>query len=409
MVFSGDEQGSGMTERLYYRDSYLREFDASVLSCEPDADGARWKVTLDRTAFYPTSGGQPHDLGRLGEAEIVDVADEGEEKVVHYVSAALRPGPVHAQIDWQRRFDHMQQHTAQHLLSSVFIELFKFPTVSFHLGKETSTIDLEAPAIVQDQLDEAERRSNEVIFEDRVVNIRFGMAEDLAAQGVRKKVDREGVLRAIEIEGIDLQPCGGTHLARTGQAGLILLQGMERRRNSWRVEYVAGFRALAAARVNFMVLGKAAELLSCGPADVPASLAKAIEERRQLHSASKRLEERLAELECRVLLAENAPQDAKPRVVAAEFEDAPANYLSILAAKLVAEDGVIALLANRSSGYVVIAQRKNGPKDLGALAKELFKELGGKGGGGRDFAQGTLASALSVPGFLAAAKAKLSV
>jgi alanyl-tRNA synthetase len=409
MVFSGDEQGSGMTERLYYHDSYLREFDANVLSCEPDADGARWKVTLDRTAFYPTSGGQPHDLGRLGEAEIVDVADEGEEKVVHYVSAALRPGPVRAQIDWQRRFDHMQQHTAQHLLSSVFIELFKFPTVSFHLGKETSTIDLEAPAIVQDHLDEAERRSNEVIFEDRAVKVRFGMAEDLAAQGVRKKVDREGVLRAIEIEGIDLQPCGGTHLARTGQAGLILLQGMERRRNSWRVEYVAGFRALAAARANFKALGKAAELLSCGSADVPAVLAKAIEERRQLHSASKRLEERLAELECRVLLAENAPQDAKLRVVAAEFEDATPNYLSILAAKLVAEDAAIALLANRSSGYVVIAQRKNGPKDLGALVKELFKEPGGKGGGGRDFAQGTLASALSVPGFLAAAKAKLSV
>ncbi len=245
-----------MTERLYYRDAFLKEFDACVISCEQA--GQRWRVVLDRTAFYPASGGQPHDFGTLGSAPVVEVADAEDGSVVHYTDASIAPGPVHAEIDWARRFDHMQQHTGQHLLSAVFIELFQFQTISFHLGRETSTIDLQAPAIVPRHLDEAERRANELIFEDRVVAVRFGTAEELAAAGIRKEVDREGVLRAVEIEGIDLQPCGGTHLARTGQAGLLLIRSLERRRDAWRLEFVCGFRALAAARADYLRLGEAA-------------------------------------------------------------------------------------------------------------------------------------------------------
>ena len=211
-----------MTERLYYHDSSLCEFDAQVISCEQE--GGRWKVVLDRTAFYPTSGGQPHDLGTLNGVPVIEVADAEENKVVHYTTAEVPAGAVHGEIDWARRRDHMQQHTGQHLLSAAFIELFQFPTVSFHLGKEISTIDLEATVIVPRHLEEAERRVNEIIFEDRPVVIRFGTAEELAEAGIRKKVEREGMLRAIEVEGFDRQPCGGTHLERTGQAGLLLIR-----------------------------------------------------------------------------------------------------------------------------------------------------------------------------------------
>ena len=154
----------------------------------------------------------------------------------------------------------MQQHTAQHLLSAAFIELFGFQTVSFHLGKEISTIDLAAPDIVPRQLETAERRTNEIIFEDRPVVIRFGTAQELAESGIRKRVDREGILRAIEIEGFDRQPCGGTHLARTGQAGLILLRKLERTREHSRIEFVAGYRALTAARADFATLTQAATI-----------------------------------------------------------------------------------------------------------------------------------------------------
>src|SRR5580704_14617044 len=150
----GGEGCGNMTERLYYSDSFLREFDARLSSCVQD--GERWRVALDQTAFYPTSGGQPHDLGKLGGVPVIEVADADPDRVVHYTSAEVASGPIHGEIDWPRRIDHMQQHTGQHLLSAAFSELFKFPTVSFHLGREASTIDLDAPSIVPRHLQEAE-------------------------------------------------------------------------------------------------------------------------------------------------------------------------------------------------------------------------------------------------------------
>ena len=394
-----------MTERLYYRDSFLREFDAQVVSCEREGD--RWKVVLDRTVFYPTSGGQPHDIGTLGGAPVVEVAD-AEEKIVHYTSAAVEIGPVHAKIDWTRRIDHMQQHTGQHLLSAAFVELFNFPTVSFHLGREVSTIDLGAPSIVPRHLEEAERRTNEIIFEDRVVTVRYGTAQELEEAGIRKKVDREGILRAIEIEGFDRQPCGGTHLARTGQAGLLLIRKLERRRDSWRLEFVCGLRALATARADYATLTQAASLLSCGLPDVPSVLAKTIEERRAQHSSLKRLEERLAEHEARSLLASNpAPNPDAPRLIAAAIDDATSDYLRLLAAKLVAESRVVALLASRSSTHVAFAQSKGLTGDMGALLREALKEFPGKGGGAKDFAQGTLLDPAKLDEFLAHARSLL--
>jgi len=395
-----------VTERLYYHDSSLCEFDAQVISCEQE--GGRWKVVLDRTAFYPTSGGQPHDLGTLNGVPVIEVADAEENKVVHYTTAEVPAGAVHGEIDWARRRDHMQQHTGQHLLSAAFIELFQFPTVSFHLGKEISTIDLEAPVIVPRHLEEAERRVNEIIFEDRPVVIRFGTAEELAEAGIRKKVEREGMLRAIEIEGIDRQPCGGTHLERTGQAGLLLIRKLERRRELWRVEFVCGLRALGTARADFATLTQAASLLSCGLPEVPAVLAKIIEERRMQHAETKKLEERLAEHEARALMASSAPLDAYgSRLIVASVERATPAYLGLVAARIVAADGAVALLGSRETGHVVFAQSKGLAHDMGGVLRESLKEFGGKGGGPKDFAQGSVPDAAKVDSVLARARVLL--
>jgi alanyl-tRNA synthetase len=393
-----------VTERLYYRDSFLREFDAQVISCEKE--GERWRVVLDRTAFYPTSGGQPHDTGKLGDVPVIEVVD-AEQKVVHYASAAVPVGPVRGTIDWPRRIDHMQQHTGQHLLSAAFIELFGFQTVSFHLGKEISTIDLDTPAVIPKHLEEAEQRVNEVIFEDKPVVIRFGTAEELIEAGIRKKVEREGILRAIEVEGFDRQPCGGTHLERTGQAGLLLIRRLERRRDQCRVEFVSGFRALAVARSDFSTLTQAASLLSCGSDEVPVVLGKLIEDRRVQHGAVKRLEERLAEHEARELFA-SQPLTGALRVIASELEEATPSYLGLLAAKLVAEANVVALLGSRASGHVVFAQTKGLPYDMGALLRDMLKQFGGKGGGAKDFAQGSMVDAVKAANVIAHAKKMLA-
>ncbi len=414
-------KGTDLTDRLYYHDSFLREFDAMVVSCTPE--GPRWKVILDKTAFYPTSGGQPHDLGTLGDARVVEVVDApsataaaGSEvsnpgdphHVVHYATAEVPAGPVHGQIDWPRRLDHMQQHTAQHLVSAAFIELFGFQTVSFHLGKEISTIDLAAPSVVPRQIEEAERRTNEIVFEDRPVVIRFGTAQELAESGIRKKVEREGILRAIEIDGFDRQPCGGTHLASTGQAGLILLRKLERSRERWRIEFLAGYRALTAARSDFAALTQAATQLSCALQDVPAGIAKNIEDRRANSSTVKRLEERLATVEARALLQQNPHTPSAVRLIAATPPDATPAYLALLAAKLTAEKNVIALLASRESGHIVAARSSDLPQDIGTILRESLKELGGKGGGAKHFAQGALPNPTQADTFLAIAKSRLT-
>jgi alanyl-tRNA synthetase len=281
--------------------------------------------------------------------------------------------------------------------------------VSFHLGKEISTIDLDAPSVVPRHLEEAERRVNEVIFEDRPVIIRFGTAEELAEAGIRKRVERGGVLRAIEVEGFDRQPCGGTHLERTGQAGMLLIRKLERRRDCWRVEFVCGSRALAAARADFATLTQAASLLSCGLPEVPGVLAKMLEERRAQHAAVKRLEEQLSEHEARTLLAASAPPDARGmRFIVAALDRATPGYLGLVAAKMAAEPATVTLLASRETGHLVFAQSKGLAHDMGALLRDALQEFGGRGGGPKDFAQGSVPDAAKVDAALARAKELLT-
>lgn len=401
-----------MTERLYYDDAFLREFDACVISCEPS--GSLFRVTLDRTAFYPTSGGQPFDTGKLNSAAVVEVSDSDAGSVageiIHLTEKPVAKGPVHGVIDWPRRFDHMQQHSAQHMLSAAFIELFGFQTVSFHLGRDSSTIDLAAPSVVPRHLEQAERRVNEIIFDDREISVRYGTAEELAREGIRKKVEREGTLRVVDITDFDRQPCGGTHLGRTGQAGMLLIRKCERQKQYWRVEFVAGFRALAAAREDLRILRSAAEQIGCGMAELPQMIAKIQDERRATQRDAKKLTERLGEFEAAELLAKNAAPSANgsSKTVARVFDDASANYLPMLAAKLVANPAVRAVLASRSANAIVLAQSAGLEGDMGALLRELLVKFGGKGGGSKLFAQGSVTDGARIEDLVNEAKSLLT-
>jgi len=240
-----------MTSRLYYTDSYVTAFDALITDVSRDGQ----RVYLDRSAFYPTSGGQPFDVGSLGGATVADVVDEAD-RVAHVLAAPLTGhgvgDAVRGEVDWRRRFDHMQQHTGQHLLSAVFDDLFGYQTVSVHFGADRSSLDLDVGTIDTGRLGMAERRANEIVWENRPVAVSF---EDAAtATGLRKPPPREGRLRIVTIDALDRSACGGTHVRATGEIGAITLRGTERVRKQTRVEFLCGARVIRRARADFDAL-----------------------------------------------------------------------------------------------------------------------------------------------------------
>jgi alanyl-tRNA synthetase len=384
------------TRRLYYDDSYQREFSAQVLSCEPEMYGSTpaWAVMLDCTALYPTSGGQPNDLGKLGDANVLDVRDCGEDDIIHVVDRALPLGSVQGCVDWTRRFDHMQQHTGQHLLSAVCQERYGRPTVSFHLGADLCTIDLHGPEPTEDILEGAERAANQIISEDRPITTRYGTAQEFAEFGVRKEVQREGILRAIEIEGADLQPCGGTHVKTTAQIGAILVRRCSKMRQDWRVEFVCGRRVARIARQEFRLLQKTAELLGAAPEDVPAAVHRAIGERDAHFKTVRSLWQRLAEADAAGALQAAQRDGNGLRVIARVFgEQSQPEYLSHLATQLAKSEKTVALLSGSADGHLIFAQHPEAGKDMTALLKQVLAQFAGKGGGTRDFARGRLSDA----------------
>jgi alanyl-tRNA synthetase len=385
------------THRLYYDDAYLQNFEARVLSCEPmspvtteSGPQAAWEVLLDQSAFYPSSGGQPFDSGTIGDARIFDVRDDGEE-IVHIVDRELPAGEIHGCIDWARRFDHMQQHTGQHLLSAMFQERHGLPTVSFHLGTESNTIDLRGGEPVPDVLMGAQHAANRVIFEDRPVMVRYGTAADLAELGVRKEVEREGILRAIEIEGADLQPCGGTHVKSTGQIGLILVRRCTKIRQDWRVEFVCGQRAERCATADYKFLRMIADRLSCAPLEVPAAIEKSAVERDANFKSLGAIIQQLAEARARLLVGACRPGADGDRVITELMRDENPELLLPLATEIAKSEKAVALLIQESSGQLVFAQHPSIGKDLVAVLKEVLAKVPGKGGGTRNFVRARLA------------------
>ncbi|MGA2100776.1 MAG: DHHA1 domain-containing protein [Candidatus Sulfotelmatobacter sp.] len=384
-----------MTDRLYYRDSFLYDFEAKV--AETPA-GARPALILDRTAFYPTSGGQIFDIGTISieneKLKVTEVADAEDGRVVHYLEAPVKdlpPGtPVRGQIDATRRRDHMQQHSGQHVLSAAFIRLHNLHTVSFHMADDYCSIDLDTPTLTKEQIESAERLANEIILENRPVDIRFVTRDQAGELGLRKlpAADRDE-LRIIDIREFDLSACGGTHVRQTGQIGCILLRKAERVRQGWRVEFVAGQRAVATARRDFTALTETAALFSAHIYDVPQQARKSLDETRSLRKQREQAQEELAAAQASALLGET-PESNSRRIVICTFSDRDMNSLKLLAQKLTRlSPRVVALLASTSpQPSLVFAQSAGQPFDMGALMKQTLAALNGRGGGSKDMAQG---------------------
>jgi len=415
-----------MTDRLYYHDSFLYTFDAEVIEFY---ETPRPALILDRTAFYPTSGGQVFDTGVVSTGKeklrVIEVADAEDGRIVHYLEAApkeIKPGSkIHAQIDATRRRDHMQQHTGQHVLSAAFVRLFSSPTVSFHMGDDYCSIDLDTPALTKTQAEEAERLANEIILENRPVEIRFVSREEAVTLGLRKLPPPKNLdapepalslpegpagvagpgrdeLRIINIKDFDLTACGGTHVNQTGQIGCILIRKTEKVRQGWRVEFVAGQRAVATARRDFATLTESAALFSAHLYDVPQQVRKSLEEIRTLRKRHEQSLEELAEAQAAGLLAET-PETNGRKLIVRTFAERDMNSLKLLAQKLTRlAPNAIALLASQSpQPSLVFAQSPGQPFDMGALLKQTMQKLNGRGGGSKDFAQGGAASPSALP------------
>jgi alanyl-tRNA synthetase len=371
-----------MTHRLYYSEPYRRTFDATVVAVDT-VDG-KLHAILDHTAFYPTSGGQPFDTGTLGGAAVSDVIDRDDGAIAHVVTGAFKAGDVvTGEIDWARRFDHMQQHTGQHVLSAAFDRLFGVRTESFHMGQLSSTIDL-GREVSAAEIARAEDDANRVVWEDRPVTIRFATAEEAAAMPLRKESGRTGSLRLIEVQDYDLSACGGTHVERTGAIGIIAIGGWEKFKGGSRVEFLCGHRALQRFRLWRDSLSALQKHLSVPPVEMAASLERMQDDAKALQRTIRGFQEKLASHEASNLLAKGAP------VIVEALDGWDAQGLKAIAAAATAAQphAVVVLFTTATPALVVAARGANAGVDAGAVLKQLTAKFGGKGGGKPDLAQG---------------------
>ncbi|MGI8770944.1 MAG: alanyl-tRNA editing protein [Acidobacteriaceae bacterium] len=399
-----------MAHRLYYADSSLISFDAQVTDIrERSRAGGQsvWQIALDRTAFYPTSGGQPNDTGTLTataasgktlEAPIHDVEEDESGEVWHLTTKPVLAGTaVHGAIDQPRRIDHMQQHSGQHLLSAIFDRELGARTVSFHLGEDESTIDLAVNEISADEFARVEAMANDIVQEARPMTasvVSSEQAQRLLQEGrLRKLPPRPGDMRLIEIPDLDLNACGGTHVGSTSRIGGVLLRGHERVRQGLRVTFVCGNRMLRSAHAMDALLAQSVQQLSVGQNELP----QAIERLRSKLKASEKeqaaLREDLVNYHVARLLVEDAIHNGR-RVVRRTFSDRDAAYVKLLASRLVAaapQTLVILASSSEDPATLVVACSADVSADCARMLKEALTMAGGRGGGSSTMAHGKLA------------------
>jgi alanyl-tRNA synthetase len=372
-----------VTKRLYYDDCYLTQFEATVVAADAE------RLYLDSTAFYPTAGGQPHDLGTIGGLAVVDVVDEGE-RIAHVMAGTPTSETVACEVDWKRRYDHMQQHTGQHLLSAVFAELFEYQTLSFHLGPDVSTIELGAKDLSEEQIDRAETRANAIVCEARPVSIGYDDAS--SAAGLRKPSARSGELRIVTIEGLDRSACGGTHVRSTAELGPLQVRRTEKIRGNVRLEFVCGARALRRAKQDYRVAAALTRLTAAAIDDLPEYVASLRARCGQAEKDRQRLAAELARFQGGALRDATEPgNDGVKRVLlrVPSIDEAVRTKLQAFAA----QGKALAVAAGESPSGVLVVCSPHSGVNAGAVLKSILATAGASGGGSATLAQGSLPNA----------------
>ncbi len=374
-----------MTTRLYLDDAFCLCFEARIQRTRQANDG--WEVALDQTCFYPSGGGQPNDLGTIGGVPVLDVREEDGE--IWHALPGLPPGPaVHGEIDWPRRFDHMQQHSGQHVLSAVALEQLGAQTVSFHLGAEAATIDLDVAGLSPEQATALEDEVSRLVMADIAVRTYFVAPEDIPRLNLRKPPTKGERTRIVEVAGVDLSPCGGTHVRSTGQIGLIKVRRLERYKGGTRVEFLCGGRALRDYRWKHQFVAALARDLSIADHEVEAAVRRALAGEKEVRRQVEALRGQLLAYEAAALRQEATCINSL-HIVARAFPERPAPEVKHLAGLLVAEPGTVALLASQGPAVRLFFMRSSDVTvDMRKLLQGVTKQYGGGGGGRPEAAEG---------------------
>lgn len=373
-----------MTEKSYLEDSYTTFFTAHVLSCTPCPNG-RYEALLDHTFFYPQSGGQLADSGMISGVDVVDVRERTPDDVVHVLSGPIPTGLIEAQVDWKRRFDHMQQHTGQHVLSRAFVEVAGLETVAFHMGTDTCTIDVAGGEPTPDVVDAAERLANRIVSENRPVGVRTVPRAELKAENLRRSIPAHvDEVRLVEVGEFDVIGCCGTHVRATGELAIIKILKNEKAKGAHRIFFKAGGRAVADYRIKHDLVRDLALRFTTGEEGIAGKLDKMESELHDHRKTVKQLAERLAAEEAKSLM-ECAEDWDGLRCVVVTAAEAVEGYAQALATQLRSHTNTVGIVAS-SDGRVVCVASRGIAIDLAGLIAERTKALGGRGGGKGGFA-----------------------
>ncbi len=378
-----------MKERLYYQDAYLRYFTAEVVERGTDFNGGYY-VELSQTAFYPTGGGQPCDLGKIEDVEVTGV-EEVDGQIRHYLAKPLSEHlqTVKGSIDWNRRFDHMQQHTGQHILSASFRQIADILTIGFHLGREIVTIDLDTPELSEELIQQAEDLANRVVVENRRMEARFVDEAELATLPVNKAPSVQENIRLVIIPEFDYNPCGGTHPSRTGEVGMIKVIGWERNKGKVRLSFVCGFRALELLREKQAVLQQLTRLMTCGESELTTNISRLMDEQKETGRLLQEARQELLQYEGNEML-QQAERWNGMRIVSRAYRGRSMQDLQKMAQHLTASDTgcVVLLVSVQDKCQLVFARGESVPFDANWLLKQVLPLIEGKGGGKPEMAQG---------------------
>ena len=388
--------GTG-TRRLYFEDAYLTAFEARVV--ERTTRDGRAAIVLDATAFYPESGGQPPDRGTLNERPVVDVQEDGR-RIVHILDGEMPGESASGTIDWPRRFDHMQQHTGQHVLSQAFVETKSGETRSFHLGPDVSTLEIGLRTVDEAEVEEVERAANRVVFEDREVKTYFVPQERIHEVPLRRPPKVSGLIRVVEVAGFDYSACGGTHVRRTGEVGLIKVVGWERIRDNVRFTFVCGGRALADYAAKTRSLRRIAGAFSAQEKDAAGAVEKTVADLKDARQRNRRMAETLAAAEARELVARAAGP-----VITLHLTDRTPEEARFLALQVIRSGNFVALcdVAIGERGHLLLAAAEGLGLDMRKLIPVISAVLPVKGGGSPSFVEMVTAEPARLAEALAAA------